>query len=285
MVWNPDAESVVHGISNTIVQVHAVGRREALEAADTGFPVPRTHADRIEMVDSIGQTESAHEGLEADAAGHDHDGAAAQPLKRSAQPAQKTVDPIRIVVAAAEALQEDRQFVDHQQHGAVVRRAPAKKILTMSPPTSGIQPGAELYAEIERAQLVDVLREPVPHGRCHALRDRANGVQHPRQIRNHVLGTGCTLDIDEQEEPAVSLQASAEFLQEAGLAHAPLPGHQQVIPVANQSVNHAQFAVTVEEVIAADPAAGRESHSPSSSDFAARIPHNTTQMTTTLLTT
>ena len=73
-------------------------------------------------------------------------------------------------------------------------------------------------------------------------------------------GQVAPLDVDEQEDPPVRLEPPPEFLEETGLAHAPLAGHQQVVPFPNPCPEQAQFVLAVEEVVAADPAAGGGSH-------------------------
>ena len=63
MVRDADTERVVHRASDTRVNSQVVARREPLETGNAGFPVPRTQADGMEVVDAIGQTEAADERL------------------------------------------------------------------------------------------------------------------------------------------------------------------------------------------------------------------------------
>ena len=79
------------------------------------FSIPRPDADRIQMVDAIGQAESFHQGFQPDAPRYDHDQrAVAVILQHPAQPAQEFVDSFRTVRIAQHALEKDRQLIDDE---------------------------------------------------------------------------------------------------------------------------------------------------------------------------
>ena len=75
------------------------------------------------------------------------------------------------------------------------------------------------------------------------------------KIRDHIFLRGGPLHIGEKEGPSLPLQPPPQFLQNAGLSHSALAGHHDVIPVPDTGFEHSQFAIPVEEVVAADPAA------------------------------
>ena len=77
-----------------------------------------------------------------------------------------------------------------------------------------------------------------------------------RDLCDRVLRAGCALDIGEEEDPAVPLEPSTELPDDAGLAHAPLAGQQDVIAIPDEVSQYPQFGLAIEEVVAAHPAAG-----------------------------
>ena len=54
----------------------------------------------------------------------------------------------------------------------------------------------------------------------------------------------------------LGLEPAPEFLDDAGLSHAPLPGQQHVVAVADLLFQYPQLAIAIEKVAAAYPTAG-----------------------------
>ena len=67
------------------------------------------------------------------------------------------------------------QFVDDEKNRLVVRGAFADESFTVTPPGSGVQPGADLHAEVlcadRRTDLLDVLFDQAPHRGDEARRE------------------------------------------------------------------------------------------------------------------
>ena len=53
-------------------------------------------------------------------------------------------------------------------------------------------------------------------------------------VRDYILGAGRALDIGEEKYPALSLELAAEFSNDTGLSHAPLPGQQHMVAILDQ---------------------------------------------------
>ena len=81
-----------------------------------------------------------------------------------------------------------------------------------------------------------------------------------RQFGDDVLGTGGMLDVGEHGHPAVGLQSSSDFMSDTGLAHAALPGQQDMIAVADPTFKDPEFGLTSVEVIPDHPPAGSGFH-------------------------
>jgi len=208
------------------------------------------------MVDSVEDTEPLHEGCEPDAAGYNEDqGAGVDPLNDTAQPTQEGIDPLGAVVLTKYALEKYRQLVDDEEDWLLVRGAVADELLTIPTPVAGIQARANLDAKVERANLVNVLREQAVHRGCKTRRDWADRMRGLREVGDHVFLAKCTLDIGEEEDPSLGLKPSPELLSDAGLPHPTLPSQQDVVAGGNLGVQKPQLRFAIEEVIAAYEAA------------------------------
>jgi len=78
----------------------------------------------------------------------------------------------------------------------------------------------------------------------------------PGQTRDHVFLRTVRLHIGEEKHPALQFESASQLLQNAGLPHAALAGHDQVVSVADAGFEERQFSFAVEEVFAAYPASG-----------------------------
>ena len=172
---NSDAECLVHRVRHPVLDGQALALQELLEAPDAGVLVPRSQGKGVEMVDAIGYAEPVHERFEADAARYDEDRwAISEMLKHAAQPAQELLDPLYVIVMGQHALEEDRQLIDGQEHWLVLSCAVAEQLLPITPPASGVQPGADFDSKIECADLLGLVAEPASHRGGETRRDQAN---------------------------------------------------------------------------------------------------------------
>ena len=221
------------------------------------FFVPRPQTNGVEVVDAIRDAEPTHERCEPDAARYEKNrGVLAECLEHAAQPAQEFVDPMWVIILAKHSLEEDRQLVDDQEHRAALRRTIAKQLLPVTPPTSRVQSGTDLHAEIECADFLDIVGQPTLHpgdeSRCY----REHRVRGSSDFRDDILGTARPLDIGENKIPALSRKPPPKFPDDAGLPHATLSGQQHVVLVADQISQCLQLGFTIEEIAAAHPATG-----------------------------
>ena len=77
----------------------------------------------------------------------------------------------------------------------------------------------------------------------------------PGQTRDHGFLRAVRLHIGEEKHPALQFEPTPQLSQNAGLPHAALAGHDQVVSVADTGLEECQFSFAVKEVVAAYPAA------------------------------
>ena len=104
-----DTEGIVDRFGHAVLHAQVVVRSQTLETPDAGLLIPRTDADGIQVVDSVRYSQPMHERLKPDATRDDQ---TQRPvtgrLHRSAQPAEKLIDPTRAFRTAQHSLEEDR---------------------------------------------------------------------------------------------------------------------------------------------------------------------------------
>ena len=144
-------------------------------------------------------------------------------------------------------------------------RASPKQPFPVVSPVSSVQSSADFQTKAAHNDFLD--------GFGRALRDSRHSAQ-PRHdwphrvgcasdVGDYVLWAGRVLDVGEQRNPSIGLlEPAPEFLDDAGLSHAPLAGQQYVVAVANALLQDPKFSAAVEEIIAAHPAASRRPHVP-----------------------
>ena len=77
---------------------------------------------------------------------------------------------------------------------------------------------------------------------------------------DRVLRVGCSLYIGKEKDPSIGFEPLPEFPGDAGLSHAPLSSQEGVVAIANPRFEYPYFGLTIEKIVAADPAAGGGLH-------------------------
>ena len=261
MVWNAESEGVVHRVRYAFVNLQSLSRSETLEARYARRPVPGVQANGVEVIDAVGDSEAMDQRLEPDAARHDEDRPLIpQRLNRTTQPTQEFVHALRVAVVVEHALEEDGQLVDREEHRGFVVGAVPEQLFAELSPVAGVKSGPNPRTEAVETDLLDVLAQPLLEAAAEAGGDRTGGVRLLRDGRDRVLRAGRALDIREQEDPAVGFQPPSELSGNAGLAHPPLSGQQEVVVVPEVRFQNPELGLAVEEVVVAHPAAGGWSH-------------------------
>ena len=151
-----DPERIVYRSGDAIVHSQRGALRQPVETLDAGFAAPGAQTKRIKVVDTIGYAEPLHQRHESDAAGHDEDRRViAKTLQHPAQPAEESLDTGSAILGAQHTLEENRQFVDHQENAFVVFRAATEQAFAMASPVPGVQSGPDLHANAARAEFLD----------------------------------------------------------------------------------------------------------------------------------
>ena len=230
--------------------------RKLIEAPDTDFAAPWSDAKRKEVVNAIRYSEALNHWRKANATGYDEDRRiTVDILKRAAKPTQESLDSFGALGIAEHPLEEDGQLIDHQKNPPVVFSAATEQSFSMISPVSCVQFRPDLQAELAHSDFLDGSKH-LPSETAPPRDDRAHAVCHSCNVGDHVLGTGCVLDISEEHDPFARLgEPSAKFPCDARLPHTTLPGQQHVVARAHLSIKYPQLPYTVEEVSAAHPAA------------------------------
>ena len=179
-------------------------------------------------------------------------------LENGPQPAQELVHTPAAVLMAEESRQEDGDFVNDHQHRPSVCGAVGDQVLTVTPPVPGVQAAAESDGKLMGGDLVHLpgqSLEPAARGPEKPGSDWRDRMDGSGQTRDHGFLRAVRLHIGEEKHPAVQFESAPQLLQNAGLPHAALAGHDQVVSVADTGLEERQFALPVEEVVAAYPAA------------------------------
>ena len=182
------------------------------------------------MVDSVRNSESAHQRLEADTSGNDEDGCIVSVLLQcSSQPTQEFFDAVRIAVIGVQALEEDGQLVNGKKHGLAIFSAVTQQLVAVALPSSRIEVATDLDSEVERTDLLDIVGKPAAHRTGESLRywtDRMSGLS---DARHGILRTGRALDISKEKCPIFVHKLAPKLSDNACLSHAPLAGQEYVI--------------------------------------------------------
>ena len=109
-------------------------------------------------------------------------------------------------------------------------------------------------------QDIECSGEPASHPGESARHQRTNWMGGSGDAGDHVLRTGGSMDVREEENPSLRLETPAELLGDAGLAHTSLSGQQYVIAVPHSRLQHLKLGFAIEEVLTAYPATGGRSH-------------------------
>ena len=168
-------------------------------------------------------------------------------LAQATQPAQEQWRFLLAFSLSQQAGEEDGQLVQYEQDAGVVVGEGLDECFALLPP-SVVASGAELHAELVGAQFLDVLLEPAPE-RSRQAASAGHTVGFLGDGADEILRRGRIFNVHKEELPAIAPQTLAQCFGNAGLAHAPLSGEQDVGAAAHPRFEQAQLRLAVEEAL------------------------------------
>lgn len=132
-----------------------------------------------------------------------------------------------------------------------------KQISAMTLPVAGIDSRTNLDVKLGYTYFFDPVSKPSAQPSPEPLHGRLDGVCSVCHLGNHILRAIRGLHITEQISPAFGPKLSAEFLCKARFSDPPLPCQQHVVATSNEPSQTFQVALSIKEVFAAYPSAGR----------------------------